>query len=148
MRSRLGDRRIRLGSLVGVAGLMLATSTVTGGCTSQARCLPEPLVVSPATAPAGSSVVVSSPPAACDLDYPPGTAYVVTLRANADGVARETAAPVGTDGEFSAVVEIPADFPAGPATISVTGSTFDECADDPPAGVACASYQTTLTVTD
>lgn len=139
---------MRPGSFLGVAGLFLALHTVVGGCTAQAPCLPEPLAVSPSTVPAGSGVVVSSPAAACEIDYPPGTTYTVMLLAGASRTSRETAAPVAEDGEFSATVDIPPDFPRGPATITILGSTFDQCAEDPPPGVACAGYQVGLTITE
>jgi hypothetical protein len=70
------------------------------------------------------------------------------LLADASRTSRETVAPVAEDGEFSATVDIPADFPRGPATIIISGSTFDECAEDPPPGVDCAGYQVGLTVTE
>ena len=139
---------MRSGSFLGVAGLFLALPTVVGGCATQAPCLPEPLAVSPSTVPVGSSVVVSSPAAVCEIDYPPGTTYTVMLLADASGTSRETVAAVAEDGEFSATVDIPPDFPRGPATITILGSTFDECAEDPPPGVECAGYQVGLTVTE
>ena len=151
----MGSKRSRSVSLLRVAGPFLALTTVLGGCARQAPCLPEPLTVSPATAPAGSSVEVSSPAAACEIDYPPGTQYALTLRSLAEldspggaDDAPTTVAPVAENGEFSATVDIPPDFPKGLAIVGIRGSTFDECGKNPPPGVSCAGYEVVLTVTE
>ena len=93
--------------------------------------------------------MVSSPAAQCTLAYPPGTSYTLTLVSDADDQAlRTTAAPVATDGAFSTAVDIPPGFPTGPASILVSGSTMDQCGQDPPPGVSCAAYQVTLTIAE
>jgi len=92
--------------------------------------------------------MVRSPAAVCDIDYPPGTTYTVILRSDASKTSQETFSPVAEDGEFAATVDIPPDFPRGPATISIRGSTFDECEKNPPPDVQCAGYEIGLMVTE
>lgn len=128
-------------------GLILAAAAFSPGCSERGPCLPAPLAVNPSRAAAGSAVVVSSPPAQCAIAYPQGTTYALTLRPDGGDPARQTTVPVAADGAFSANVDIPADFPTGPATVLVTGSTMDRCAQDTPPGVSCAAYQVALTIT-
>ena len=133
----------------GLASLVLVgAALVASGCEQEQACMPEPLHVDPSRAPVGSSVVVSSPAATCDLGYAAGTQYTLALL-SVQPVSEdppETVVEVGSDGAFSVRVPIPAEFPLGPASITVRGSGFDRCAEGHPPGASCVGYQVALTV--
>lgn len=136
---------------VSAVALVLMVACLTAGCEEQSPCLPEPMTASPDPASVGSTIVVSAPPATCDLGYQPGTQYTLALFPEGDGDSPdrvETTVEVGTDGTFSTQLRIPEEFPLGRATISVSGSAFDRCPEDPPEGVSCAGYSVDLTVVE
>jgi len=108
-------------------------------------CLPEPLTVAPAQAPAGSTVTLSSPGFGCDAEYPAGQEYQLTLGLlGRQGPVDLGSVPVERNGSFSAQVTIPADVSTGPAGIGVGGSPYDDCDDT--AGASCAGYWVDLAV--
>ena len=121
------------------AGLLLASACDGGAAPGASRCLPEPLSAEPARAVVGRALTVSSPAASCDLGYPPGHTYDLRLdlEGRADPVDLGPVAVAG-DGSFATTVTVPPDAPPGAASVSVTGSPYDEPCDD--GERSCAGY--------
>ena len=130
-------RSIAIGAIVVLSLLTAGLS----GCATAPRCFPAVLSVSPSSAAAGSSVILSSPAANCALNYWDGHTYSVTLSAQ-KVTSQPVVASVARDGRFSKKIPIPADFPSETAYLIVTGSPYDECED----GASCAGYSATVTV--
>jgi len=123
------------------AVLLLATSGGLVGCGPGeplgSRCLPDPLTVTPAEAAAGSTVTPASAGFSCAGDYDEGHGYDLSLYfAGRQEAVDLGSVPVDRDGSFSARLTLPADASPGEAGIAVSGSPYDECADDP--GTSCA----------
>jgi ABC-type sulfate transport system permease component len=51
---------------------------------------------------------------------------------------------VARDGAFTAMVDIPANVPPGPATLTLRGSVYDDCVIRD--GAACVTYSVGLTI--
>ncbi|WP_432524293.1 hypothetical protein [Kineococcus sp. SYSU DK006] len=138
--------------------LLILPVLLSAGCAAprtSSRCLPAPLQLSPDSIAPGGQVTLSSPPAPCGTTNPGGATYTFMLRY--DHMPDPTADPgsdsalvqlgqlqVPADGAFQTQLNIPADAPAGQATLAVTGSRHDEPCED---GGSCAAYSTLLTIT-
>jgi hypothetical protein len=126
-----------------VALAIAALPLTLTGCVSTPQCLPQPLITTPSSVAAGSTVTVSSKAASCDLGYPSGHTY--TLQLGQGGVMTKAVdAPVKKDGSFAARLDVPSDFARGTAYIVVKGSTYDDCKDT--GSGSCAGYTTKVTV--
>ena len=132
------------------AATVMAFSGLTG-CSSPARCLPQPLAASATVVERGSTVKVSSPKASCDLGYKAGHTYAITIASEGSPSSgtptpgpqtTPTTVTVNVDGSFATTVPVPVDFPIGPASIVVKGSPLDSCED---AG-SCAGYAKEISV--
>ncbi|OIH83409.1 hypothetical protein BLJ79_15085 [Arthrobacter sp. UCD-GKA] len=134
----------RLQVLADLGILGLAGSFLVSGCASSNPCLPEPMSASAAAVEAGASLVVSAPSATCNLGYGPETTYGLTLISVVPPAWPPVSirVPVNQDGSFSTRVRIPKDFPAGDATVLVTGSPLDGCGTEG----SCAAYSVSFTV--
>lgn len=128
-----------------VASMLLLPACVFPNPVGGPTCYPEPLQVNPVSVPAGSDVAVSSGPFQCQNSYPSGKTYGLALNEpSGPGKLSDLGSyPVSADGSFNALVRIPNSYPAGPAYIIVSGSTFDQCRDSEG---SCAAYVASLTI--
>lgn len=131
--------RLAIPVILGLVGGFLVT-----GCSASNTCLPEALSAGEAIVDAGSDVKISAPRAACGLGYEPGKTYGLALLSVETPTRRQepVRVPVDRDGSFGMVLTIPRDFPAGHATVLVTGSPLDDCGDEG----SCAAYSVSFTV--
>ncbi|WP_029253017.1 hypothetical protein [Paraoerskovia marina] len=133
-------RIVAVASVLAVVAVVACTLTACSA--SPGDCLPEPLEVSSTTVAPGEGVIVSSPAAACAT----GTDRTYTLVLHSEVLTDTSTEPVVTDvaadGSFSTEIPVPSAFPGGPASLVVSGSTFDECSDEG----SCAAYQTEVEI--
>jgi len=135
----------------GIAALCLTTAMAVSGCASHtvSTCYPSAVHLNRPTAPAGTTLTISSGPFQCHASYPAGKRYGLVLAlAGRAPVVRLGTTSVHHDGSFRAVIRLPRTAPPGTAFIEVTGSPYDKPCDDASAGAlsSCASYATQFTL--
>ncbi|AQY00241.1 hypothetical protein B2G67_01135 [Microbacterium foliorum] len=131
--------------MLGVAAsiAMLTATNLTACAPASGRCLPAPLEASPTGVRPGESLTVTSEVAECDLGYGDGAAYSIVVISSSGEKSEEVDVPVAEDGSFSTEVVVPESFPAGQASVVVSGSSYDDCGDD---SGSCAAYIVEVTV--
>jgi len=122
---------------------MLTATSLTACAPASDRCLPAPLEASSTGVRPGGSLTVKSEAAECDLGYEDGTAYSIVVISSSGERSEEVDVPVEGDGSFSTEVVVPESFPAGEASVVVSGSSYDDCGDD---SGSCAVHSVEVTV--
>lgn len=135
------SRWLVLGVAASIA--MLTATNLTACAPASGRCLPAPLEASPTGVRPGESLTVTSEAAECDLGYRDGAAYSIVVISSSGEKSEEVDVPVAEDGSFSTEVVVPESFPAGQASVVVSGSSYDDCGDD---SGSCAAYIVEVTV--
>lgn len=136
------SRWLVLGVAASIA--MLTATNLTACAPASGRCLPAPLEASPTGVRPGESLTVKSEAAECDLGYGygDGAAYSIVVISSSGEKSEEVDVPVAEDGSFSTEVVVES-FPAGQASVVVSGSSYDDCGDD---SGSCAAYIVEVTV--
>lgn len=142
-RSLLRSRRLRLFP-AGLVVVLLA-GTLSACAPASDRCLPARLDASPAQVSAGETITVASAAAECDLGYDDGATYSVVIISSSGDRSDAVDVPVKEDGRFSVELAVPESFPSGPASVVVSGSTYDDCGEE---SGSCAVYSADITVAD
>lgn len=91
----------------------------------------------------GESLTVESAAAGCELGYLNGATYSIVLISASGERSAAVEVPVERDGSFSAEILVPETFPTGEASALVSGSSYDECGDDPG---SCAVYSVDVVI--
>lgn len=130
-----------LGLVASIA--MLTAGSLTACAPASDRCLPAPLAASPTEVSPGESLTVESEAAECDLGYEDGVTYSVVVISSSGEKSEEVDVPVERDGSFSTDIVVPQSFPAGQASVVVSGSAYDDCGDE---SGSCAAYSVEVMV--
>ena len=82
--------------------------------------------------------------AVCDLGYDSKSTYTVVLFSSTSQQSDPMEVPVDDDGTFSAEIRVPETFTSGIASVTVSGSPYDDCGDE---SGSCAVYSVDVTIT-
>ncbi|WP_394194950.1 hypothetical protein [Microbacterium foliorum] len=122
--------------------ILIATG-LTACAPATERCLPASLGASSTQVSPGESLTVESAAAGCELGYLNGATYSIVLISASGERSAAVEVPVERDGSFSAEILVPETFPTGEASALVSGSSYDECGDDPG---SCAVYSVDVVI--
>lgn len=126
-------------------GIALAFTSLTGCASSTHTCTPSDLKLSSETVARGSAITVSSPAAACEIQFTNEGIYSISILSNDDDGNRTPPVTAKADhhGSFTVRLLVPTNFPTGTARVSVQGAKLS-CGTDE----SCPGYVAQVRITE